>query len=181
MRAKRVVHRPVTLACCLYPPSALPLFCPTLPCHTLCLTLCLAHCPVLCVACNTSYRCENARFARISSCSLRLLETKRSLRFASMLMKRSERFVLCERSERFVLCERRELFIDLLRSHVVSTFLWPCLCFVLPPRPCHALPYVLPCHVLSCPVLPCPALHYVLPIHASVPLAIPPTNTNMRA
>ena len=82
-------------------PSALPLFCPLFPRPCLCFALCFAR--------NTSYRsgCENARFARTATCSLCSHETKRSLRFASMLAKQSERFVSCEQSDRVVMRAKR--------------------------------------------------------------------------
>ena len=123
---------------------------PTMHCHDVlrCLVICLALC-----------------FACITTCLLRSHETTRSLRFASMLAKQRERFVLCEQNKRFVVCEQNKLFIDLLRSHVVSTFLWsclflsypvlPCLCFALP---CPAFVLPGPALPLFCPTLPCTAM-----------------------
>ncbi len=92
------------------PCPALP--CPALPCPAFCFAL---PCPVLpfllpypAMHCHNVLRCLviclALCFACITTYSLRSHVTTRSLLFASMLAKRSERFVLCERSERFVLC-----------------------------------------------------------------------------
>ncbi len=49
-----------------------------------------------------------------------------------MLAKQKQAFRITQgQNKRFVVCEQNKLFIDLLRSHVVSTFLWPCLFLVM--------------------------------------------------
>jgi hypothetical protein len=123
-------------------------------CHDvlLCLVICLALC-----------------FACITTCSLRSHETTRSLRFASMLATRSERFVLCERSEHFVLCDALSCPVLPLLCTTLHYPALPCLCFALP---CHAfvLPYPgMHCHdVLLCTAMTfysalSSVLHYVSP------------------
>jgi hypothetical protein len=142
MRAIQVVHRHFTFACCLYPPLALPLFCPTpsasclaLPCPVLpCPTM---SCPALCLALPYTLSCPLFRsqyLLPVRTCALRshdnmlalpLGDAKRSLCFASMLAKQKQAFRITQgRSELFVLCEQNK-FIDLSRSHVVSTLPWP--------------------------------------------------------